>query len=69
MKIIGHNIYNEASLLTTFTKALNLQVRYWDQKDHPITRFYHFLVSKGAWSETQEKEWKNESKKRVSHPR
>ena len=55
--------------MTTFTKALNLQVRYWDQKDHPITRFYHYLVSKGAWSETQEKEWKNESKKRVSHPR
>jgi len=41
------------------------EVRYWDQKDHPITRFYHYLVSKGAWSETQEKEWKNESKKRV----
>ena len=42
-----------------------LQVRYWDQKDHPITRFYNYLVSKGAWSETQEKEWKNESKKKV----
>merc|ERR1712045_1001137 len=31
------------------------EVRYWDQKDHPITRFYNYLVSKGAWSETQEK--------------
>ena len=41
------------------------QVRYWDQKDHPITRFYNYLVSKGAWSEGQEKEWKNESKKKV----
>jgi len=41
------------------------EVRYWDQKDHPITRFYNYLVSKGAWSETQEKEWKNESKKKV----
>jgi len=41
------------------------EVRYWDQKDHPITRFYHYLLSKGAWSEQQEKEWKNESKKKV----
>jgi len=41
------------------------EVRYWDQKDHPITRFYHYLVSKGVWSEAQEKEWKNESKKQV----
>merc|ERR1712203_1269020 len=41
------------------------EVRYWDQKDHPITRFYNYLVSKGAWSELQEKEWKNESKKEV----
>ena len=41
-------------------------MRYWDQKDHPITRFYNYLVSKGAWSETQEKEWKNESKKKVT---
>merc|ERR1719470_481196 len=41
------------------------EVRYWDQKDHPITRFYHYLLSKGAWSEAQEKEWKNESKKQV----
>ena len=41
------------------------QVRYWDQKDHPITRFYNYLVSKGVWSEVQEKEWKNESKKKV----
>jgi len=41
------------------------EVRYWDQKDHPIPRFYNYLVSKGAWSELQEKEWKNESKKQV----
>jgi len=41
------------------------EVRYWDQKDHPITRFYHYLVKKGIWSEQQEKEWKNDSKKKV----
>ena len=43
-----------------------MKVRYWDQKDHPITRFYSYLLSKGAWSEEQDKEWKNESKKKVS---
>jgi len=41
------------------------EVRYWDQKDHPITRFAHYLTKKGLWSEQQEKEWKNESKKKV----
>ena len=43
----------------------SLQVRYWDQKDHPITRFALYLTNKGLWSEQQEKEWKNESKKQV----
>jgi len=41
------------------------EVRYWDQKDHPITRFALYLTHKGLWSEQQEKEWKNESKKQV----
>merc|ERR1712037_912644 len=41
------------------------EVRYWDQKDHPITRFALYLTNKDAWSEGQEKEWKNESKKKV----
>ena len=53
------------SLPNIYFNLCLLQVRYWDQKDHPITRFYNYLVSKGAWSETQEKEWKNESKKKV----
>ena len=44
----------------------NTQVRYWDQKDHPITRFALYLTDKGLWSEQQEKEWKNESKKQVN---
>ena len=41
------------------------EVRYWDQKDHPITRFALYLTNKGLWSEQQEKEWKNQSKKEV----
>ena len=41
------------------------EVRYWDQKDHPITRFALYLTNKGLWSEQQEKEWKTQSKKEV----
>merc|ERR1711893_12037 len=41
------------------------EVRYWDQKGHPIARFAGYLQSKGFWSMEQEKEWKNESKKQV----
>merc|ERR1719336_3699575 len=41
------------------------EVRYWDQKDHPITRFYNYLVSKGLWNEAKEAEWKESSRKEV----
>jgi len=41
------------------------EVRYWDQKDHPITRFALYLTKKGLWSEEEEKKWKNKSKKKV----
>jgi len=41
------------------------EVRYWDQKDHPIARFYSHMISKGVWGESQDKEWKKEAKKKV----
>jgi len=41
------------------------EVRYWDQKDHPITRFASYLVKRGLWDETKEKEWKETSRKEV----
>lgn len=41
------------------------EVRYWDQKDHPITRFASYLIKKGLWSEEKEKAWKDESRKQV----
>ena len=41
------------------------EVSYWEEKDHPITRFALYLINKGVWSEEQEKEWKSESKKQV----
>ena len=42
------------------------EVRYWDQKDHPITRYANYLQKKGLWSEEKEKEWKQTSRKQVS---
>ena len=41
------------------------EVRYWDQKDHPITRFASYLIKKGLWDEAKEKEWKEIARKEV----
>lgn len=41
------------------------EVRYWDQKGHPIARFASYLKRKGYWSDDQEKEWKDTSRKEV----
>ena len=41
------------------------EVRYWDKKGHPIARFASYLLDKGLWSEDQEKEWKEKSRKDV----
>jgi len=41
------------------------EVRHWNQKDHPITRFYNYIVRKGIWSEAKEKDWKDDSRKQV----
>ena len=41
------------------------EVSYWDQKDHPISRFASYLLERGIWSEAQEKEWKASSRKQV----
>ena len=42
------------------------EVRYWDQKDHPITKFAQYLIKKGLWNEAKEAEWKESSRKEVS---
>jgi 2-oxoisovalerate dehydrogenase E1 component alpha subunit len=41
------------------------EVRYWDQKDHPITRLAGYLIKKGFWNEEKEKEWKASSRQQV----
>ena len=47
-----------------FSRSVD-EVRYWDQKDHPITKFGSYLVKKGLWDESKEKEWKESSRKEV----
>jgi len=42
------------------------EVRYWDQKGHPISRFAAYLVKKGLWNDAKEKEWKETSRKEVN---
>jgi 2-oxoisovalerate dehydrogenase E1 component alpha subunit len=41
------------------------EVRYWDQKGHPIARFGNYLIQKNLWNDTLEKEWKESSRKQV----
>ncbi|XP_065559795.1 2-oxoisovalerate dehydrogenase subunit alpha, mitochondrial-like [Artemia franciscana] len=41
------------------------EVRYWDERDHPIARLKYYLVSKGWWDDAKEKAWKEQNKKEV----
>ena len=58
---IGHHSTSDDSSAYRSAK----EVSFWEVKDHPITRFALYLNKQGVWSEQQEKEWKNESKKQV----
>ena len=53
-------------LIIHFERSVD-EVRYWDQKDHPITKFASYLIKKGLWDETKEAEWKESSRKGVSY--
>ncbi|CAN8031806.1 unnamed protein product [Ixodes persulcatus] len=41
------------------------EVRSWDQKDHPISRFRKYLVRRNLWDDDKEADWKNETKKQL----
>lgn len=58
---IGHHSTSDDS---TAYRSVD-EVRYWDEKDHPITRLRHYMVNKGWWDEDKEKTWKDESKKQL----
>ena len=61
-----HQIYSHNTYITSFERSVD-EVRYWDQKDHPITKFASYLIKKGLWDETKEAEWKESSRKGVSY--
>ena len=58
---IGHHSTSDDS---TAYRSVD-EVRYWDERDHPISRLRHYLVSKGWWGDAQEKAWKEECKRQV----
>ncbi|KAI1298613.1 2-oxoisovalerate dehydrogenase subunit alpha, mitochondrial [Halotydeus destructor] len=58
---IGHHSTSDDS---TAYRSVD-EVRYWHQKDHPITRMRLYMERNQWWSEDQEKEWKDMSKMKV----
>lgn len=41
------------------------EVRFWHQKDHPISRLRKYMENQGWWDDAKEKAWKEETKKQV----
>jgi 2-oxoisovalerate dehydrogenase E1 component alpha subunit len=58
---IGHHSTSDDS---TAYRSVD-EVRYWHQMDHPITRLRKYMENKGWWTETEEKDWKEDSKRQV----
>ncbi|XP_074594105.1 branched chain keto acid dehydrogenase E1 subunit alpha [Brevipalpus obovatus] len=58
---IGHHSTSDDS---TAYRSVD-EVRYWHQKDHPISRLRQYMELRGWWNEEQEKNWKEETKRQV----
>ena len=58
---IGHHSTSDDS---TAYRSVD-EVKYWHQKDHPITRLRLYMELNSWWDENQEKEWMEQSKKQV----
>jgi len=58
---IGHHSTSDDS---TAYRSVD-EVRYWDEKDHPISRLRHYMVKLNWWNDDAEKAWKDESKKQI----
>ncbi|KZS13846.1 2-oxoisovalerate dehydrogenase subunit alpha [Daphnia magna] len=58
---IGHHSTSDDS---TAYRSVD-EVRYWDERDHPISRLRNYMLSKGWWGDVQEKEWKEDCKRQV----
>lgn len=58
---IGHHSTSDDSTAYRSTD----EVRYWHNKDHPITRLRKYMEDRNWWSDDQEKAWREETKKLV----
>ena len=48
----------------TFLRSVD-EVKKWNERDHPITRFRNYITNKGLWTEAEDKEWKDDARKQV----
>lgn len=46
---IGHHSTSDDS---TAYRSVD-EVRYWDERDHPISRLRHYMLAKGWWGDAQ----------------
>ncbi|XP_013790722.1 2-oxoisovalerate dehydrogenase subunit alpha, mitochondrial-like [Limulus polyphemus] len=58
---IGHHSTSDDS---TAYRSVD-EVRFWHQKDHPISRLRQYMMNHGWWDDEKEKNWKEETKKQV----
>lgn len=58
---IGHHSTSDDS---TAYRSVD-EVRFWHQKDHPISRLRTYMMNCGWWDDEKEKDWKEETKKQV----
>lgn len=58
---IGHHSTSDDS--TAYRSAD--EVRYWHNKDHPITRLRKYMEDRNWWNDKEEKMWREETKKQV----
>ncbi|XP_076354145.1 branched chain keto acid dehydrogenase E1 subunit alpha [Tachypleus tridentatus] len=58
---IGHHSTSDDS---TAYRSVD-EVRFWHQKDHPISRLRAYMMNCGWWDDGKEKDWKEETKKQV----
>ncbi|XP_015784403.1 2-oxoisovalerate dehydrogenase subunit alpha, mitochondrial [Tetranychus urticae] len=58
---IGHHSTSDDS---TAYRSVD-EVRFWHQKDHPISRLRKYMEQRSWWNDELEKDWKEESKRQV----
>jgi 2-oxoisovalerate dehydrogenase E1 component alpha subunit len=58
---VGHHSTSDDS---TAYRSVD-EVRYWHQKDHPISRLRKYMEKRSWWDDLREKEWKDHCKKHV----